>query len=195
MQKYVNWVTDTLGNVVGGASVTVYTYGTSTKATIYSDNGTTPVSNPLTTDSADGSFAFYAANARYTLAISKTGFTFDSADTTDVVLFDQADGLKVASGSASAPGVAFASETNTGFYRTSADTTWWSDQGSTRFGLSSGSVRMASDSTLLWTDTAGDSTASGDSSLSRLGAARLALGNGSAGNTAGQLDQIGRAHV
>lgn len=53
-------------------------------ATIYSDNGVTVKSNPFTTG-ADGGFAFYARNGRYTVSYAKTGFSFASDDLT---LFD-----------------------------------------------------------------------------------------------------------
>ena len=40
MQQYQNVLQDKFGNVIVGASVAVYVYGTTTPATIYSGNGT-----------------------------------------------------------------------------------------------------------------------------------------------------------
>lgn len=59
---------------VSAASVRVNLADTSTAATIYSDNGTTAVANPLTTDSS-GRFTFFAADGLYDLVVSGTGFT------------------------------------------------------------------------------------------------------------------------
>ena len=62
MQKYASNVQQTNGDALTGASVTVYTDSAhTTKATIYSDNGITQTTNPLTTD-AEGEFSFYAAD-------------------------------------------------------------------------------------------------------------------------------------
>ena len=81
MQKYQDSVI--LQNAAGATSVgsgltaTVYNIGTTTLATIYSDNGVTVVDqtlNPLVTDT-NGFFSFYAANGHYTLVISGTGIT------------------------------------------------------------------------------------------------------------------------
>ena len=86
MQKYANSVQDTHGDAKSAASVTVYTDSAhTTLATIYSDNGVTPTSNPLTTDS-NGEFSFYAADGRYYIKVSKTGITTQYLD--DVLLFD-----------------------------------------------------------------------------------------------------------
>ena len=74
MQQYQNVLQDKFGNVIVGASVAVYVYGTTTPATIYSGNGTGVLpSNTVTTNSL-GEFAFYAANGRYSLSITATNF-------------------------------------------------------------------------------------------------------------------------
>jgi len=89
VQKYQNAILDLKGNAIAGASLTVYLYGTLTTATIYSDNGVTPITpGSLTTDS-EGEFGFYAANGRYTVSVIATGFT--SQQFYDVLLFDPAD--------------------------------------------------------------------------------------------------------
>ncbi len=54
------------------STVAVYNAGTGTLSTIYSDNGITPKSNPLTSDST-GYFFFYAANGNYDITFSGGG--------------------------------------------------------------------------------------------------------------------------
>lgn len=55
-------------------------------ATIYSDDGVTPKTNPITTDSS-GEYAFFAADGLYDLVISVSGFTSETK-TAAVLLFD-----------------------------------------------------------------------------------------------------------
>lgn len=82
MIKYQDVVLDPQGNVVSGASVTIYNTGTLVKPTIYSDEGVTESANPLTS-SATGSFSFYVADGDYDIVITKAGFTtVTRADTT-----------------------------------------------------------------------------------------------------------------
>lgn len=52
----------------------MYLAGTLTTATLYSDEGVTPKSNPTTTDSK-GVFSFYIEDGRYDIQISGTGLT------------------------------------------------------------------------------------------------------------------------
>jgi hypothetical protein len=72
MQKYYNNVISSTGKPVQGASISVVNYPANTTATIYSDNGVTPTTNPLTSD-VNGAFSFYAADGRYTLSVSANG--------------------------------------------------------------------------------------------------------------------------
>ena len=60
--------------VLNAATVTVYLAGTVTKATLYSDNGVTPLTNPVTSDS-NGNYAYYAQAGLYDEKIEKTGYT------------------------------------------------------------------------------------------------------------------------
>jgi hypothetical protein len=100
VQQYQNVIQDKFGNVIVGASVAVYVYGTTTPATIYSGNGTGLLpSNTVTTNSL-GEFAFYAANGRYSLTVTATNFVAENYS--DFILYDPAD-----LGAVAASGVAF----------------------------------------------------------------------------------------
>lgn len=69
MQRYTNNIQTQTGQAIGGALVTVLNFPSLTPATIYLDNNSTPLANPIVTDS-NGFFAFYAVNGRYSIAIS-----------------------------------------------------------------------------------------------------------------------------
>lgn len=78
MQRYVNFIASTTSTsstlmVLSNATCTVYVAGTSTAATLYSDNGITPLVNPFLSSST-GQVAFYAANGLYDLVVSKIGY-------------------------------------------------------------------------------------------------------------------------
>jgi hypothetical protein len=70
---------------LAGASVTVYETGTANLATIYSDNGITPLANPFTGED-DGSFSFYAADGRYDVLVHKSPYR--PVKITDILLED-----------------------------------------------------------------------------------------------------------
>lgn len=83
MDHYSSVVQDSSGNAVAAATITVTLAGTATVATIYSDDGITTTSNPLTSD-ATGNFDFYAADGRYDVVITGTA----TGANYDVVLMD-----------------------------------------------------------------------------------------------------------
>lgn len=118
MIKYANTVLDTHGNALSGVSIQV-DVSTGGAATLFSDDGATSLANPITSE-ADGSFKFYAQNGIYTLTFTKSGYTFDSTDTSNITLYDPTDGLP--SGAGTAGSVVFfgtggvLSEDNTNFY-------------------------------------------------------------------------------
>lgn len=91
MQQHIDTVTTIGGSAVAGASVLVKTYPAGTTATIYSDDGVTTQTNPITTN-ALGRFAFYAEDGRYSLVISKTGVISQLTLTDSVLLLDPDDG-------------------------------------------------------------------------------------------------------
>lgn len=92
MEHFTDVLQDTKGNIIGQATVHVYLAGTTTHATLYSDNGVTPKANPFSSNTFDGSYDFYAANGVYDLVFSKPGVTFNAALTRRRSLFDMSDG-------------------------------------------------------------------------------------------------------
>ena len=90
MQKYQDVVVKASGDVVPFATVTVQAFPSGTAATIYSDNGVTTQTNPITCD-ANGFFSFYADDGRYQLVISGTGITTKTV--TDIILDDYISNL------------------------------------------------------------------------------------------------------
>ena len=78
MQRYTNFIASTTATnstltVLSNASCVVYIAGTLGAATLYSDNGVTPLANPFLS-SATGRIDFYAANGRYDVVVSKLGY-------------------------------------------------------------------------------------------------------------------------
>ncbi len=79
MQRYINFLASTAAGsspvlrVLDEAVCTVYLAGTTTLATLYSDNGITLRTNPFLSAS-NGQVAFYAANGLYDLVVTKTGY-------------------------------------------------------------------------------------------------------------------------
>lgn len=88
MKKYFDSLISSSGRPISGASITVYTSGTSTLASLFSTSSGTALTNPVTSNSS-GYFEFYAADGRYDLSISSTGY--GSQSVTDILLEDPAD--------------------------------------------------------------------------------------------------------
>lgn len=96
MQQRQNEITGRSGGgplkPIAGVSVTVYLRNADGSngalAALYSDNGVTGKSNPLTTDQL-GSYSYYAADGRYNEVISGAGI--DTRTISDVLLEDPAD--------------------------------------------------------------------------------------------------------
>ena len=83
---YHDVVTDLSGNSLQGASVYIYSLGTSTPATIYSDDaGTTSIANPIVTPST-GKFDFYIAEGHYDIHIVRADAT--TTDFLDVAMLE-----------------------------------------------------------------------------------------------------------
>jgi hypothetical protein len=90
MQNFFDVVQTRTGDAIYGASVSVYD-ASGALATIYSDNGTTQQVNPLTTNE-DGEYSFYAANGRYSLTITASGY--DAQTRGGIVLYDASGALE-----------------------------------------------------------------------------------------------------
>lgn len=90
MEHYINNLQDRQGNAIGGVMVTVYQTGTLTKASIFSNNGSTAKSNPFLSD-ANGYYDFFAGNGVYDITFSRPGFTFPLQHNR-IALFDVNDG-------------------------------------------------------------------------------------------------------
>jgi hypothetical protein len=103
MQRYYDTVTDQRGSALAGASVAVQSGGSN--VSIYSDDGVTLKSNPMTTD-ASGGFSFYAANGTYDLVVTSASGVVSSLPSR-VRLFDVADaGLASSAALAASSGAA-----------------------------------------------------------------------------------------
>lgn len=89
MKKETVTVQDREGNAVSGAEVYVRTGGGSL-ATVYSDNGVTPTTNPLTSDN-DGDVEFYVADGTYTIQIYIDGV--QQREVTGWQIYDDSDAL------------------------------------------------------------------------------------------------------
>jgi hypothetical protein len=72
MKKEFGYVTDREGNAVAGAEVYIRNQSDNTLATLYSDDGVTGTSNPLTTDN-DGEWSAYWANGVYKIQVFVDG--------------------------------------------------------------------------------------------------------------------------
>jgi hypothetical protein len=69
LKHYFDTVANQSNVLVPNASVTVYLAGTTTKASIFSDDGVTLSANPVFTD-VKGVFSFYVADGKYDLLVS-----------------------------------------------------------------------------------------------------------------------------
>jgi hypothetical protein len=87
MQQYQNSLANTAtGLPLVAATVQVNNYPGGGAATIYSDNGITPVPGGTLTTDANGRFSFYAPNGHYQLVISGSGITTYTIN--DILLVD-----------------------------------------------------------------------------------------------------------
>jgi hypothetical protein len=88
MKKHTDYVIDREGNAVAGAEVYVRKQSDNTLATLYSDNGVTPLGNPVSTDN-DGEFSFYAGDNTYKLQVYIEGV--QQQEVTNFQHFDDED--------------------------------------------------------------------------------------------------------
>jgi hypothetical protein len=88
MRQYIDTLQDVQGNALVGATVLVQNYIGGANASIFSDNGLTPILTSTVATGADGQFSFFAADGNYTLVMSKNATIFKTQS--PVVLFDGA---------------------------------------------------------------------------------------------------------
>jgi hypothetical protein len=88
MKKYMDVCLNQYGDPIQGVSCTVLQYPSNAVANIFSDNGITQTTNPVTTDS-QGMFSFYTGNGRYSITFTGSGVTKDSL--IDVLIDDPAE--------------------------------------------------------------------------------------------------------
>lgn len=129
MRKFEDDVIDPSGNAVSAATVHVYNAGTLVHATIYSDDGITPIANPTSTN-VNGTFKFYVKDGRYDLTISGSGITTRTRADEEIADVTETDSttdnstwktgiLLVGDGLVGAPSLGFASAPTTGLFRSS----------------------------------------------------------------------------
>jgi hypothetical protein len=88
MRQYIDTLQDVQGNALVGASILVQNYIGGANASIFSDNGLTPILTSTVATGADGQFSFFAADGNYNLVMSKNATIFKTQS--PVVLFDGA---------------------------------------------------------------------------------------------------------
>lgn len=116
MRKHIVTVRDTAGNVVASASVYVYAAGTTTAATLYSDNGVTEITNPVTTNSK-GQAGFYVADGVYDLYVSGANLTAYTLE--DITIYEPVGVTAtqtLTNKTLTSPSITFASATKTTAY-------------------------------------------------------------------------------
>lgn len=168
--------------------------GTGALATIYSDDGVTPVSGSVVTTDSSGTFSFYAPDGRYDLTASASGVTKIVGDVVvqDILESSTGDGnakfplVQTGSGTAGAPTFAFTTDTTTGFFRQAASVIGVAIAGTCRWLLNATGAILGSGGAIGWSSNADPSAAGGDSFLSRISANVLGLGN-SIGGSNGEL--------
>lgn len=99
MEHFTTSLQDEYGRAIQGAMVSVKVAGSSTNATLYTDNGVTAKANPFITG-IDGVVDFYASNGVYDIIYTKSGKVFNPDKTKRIALFDVSDGGGGAGGSA-----------------------------------------------------------------------------------------------
>lgn len=187
-----------------GATVTVFNRGTTTLASIFSDNIGTALSNPFTSSAINGDFIFYAANGRYDVQLSGAGMPATET-IPDILLNDPSGNTAItgnltvsgtfvvagvssfADGTAAAPSITFTNNSNRGIFNDTANGGVGIAVGGVQIAAIgsagaafNGSVGVPASKLLVFTS--GNFLASVDTGISRLGAASLAFGNGFQGD-------------
>ncbi len=88
MRQYIDTLQDVQGNALVGATILVQNYLGGANASIYSDNGLTPIANSTVSTGTDGQFSFFVADGNYNLVMSKNATVFKTQS--PVSIFDGA---------------------------------------------------------------------------------------------------------
>lgn len=88
MKKHTDYIIDREGNAVSGAQVYVRSQSSGDLVDLFSDNGVTPASNPVTSDN-DGEFSFYTADDTLKLQVFVEGV--QQQEITQFQHYDDAD--------------------------------------------------------------------------------------------------------
>jgi hypothetical protein len=122
LRNHIVTIRDTAGNVEADVSVYVYAAGTTTEATLYSDNGVTEITNPVTTNSK-GQANFWVADGVYDLYV--TGDNITAYTLEDVYIYEPIGATAtqtLTNKTLASPSITFASTSKTAAYTaTSSD--------------------------------------------------------------------------
>lgn len=88
MRQYIDTAQDLSGNALAGATVKVLLYPSLANATIYSDNGLTPIGGNTVAADITGQFSFFAADGDYALQFSYNALLYKTQS--PVSVFDGA---------------------------------------------------------------------------------------------------------
>lgn len=86
MKQYIDTLQDVQGNALVGATVLVQNYLGGGNASIFSDNGLTPIATSTVVTGSDGQFSFFVADGDYNLVMSKNSTVFKTQS--PVSIFD-----------------------------------------------------------------------------------------------------------
>jgi hypothetical protein len=147
MNVFQRNVVDEAGNVIPLAEIEVFFAGTSSKPDLFSDDQSTPLTNPFSADSS-GFFRFYVAGGAYDIAVNSSVRwenirlgSMSSQDADDVVItggdVTLTSPLKTSAGSAAAPALTKTGDTDTGLFYPADNVLAVSTGGSERVRVSS----------------------------------------------------------
>lgn len=88
MRQYIDILQDLSGNALAGGTCTVRTFPGGALASIFSDNGLTPIGTSIVTADVTGQFSFFVADGDYTLQLSFNGAIYKTQS--PVTMFDGA---------------------------------------------------------------------------------------------------------
>lgn len=92
MEKRTDWARDVVTAVPAPeATISVKLHASDTLATLYSDDGVTPMANPFTAAEDTGIYGYYAANGRYDETVTPEAGDGAAYTVSDILLYDPED--------------------------------------------------------------------------------------------------------